>query len=192
MKNLQELLNDMHLNTNMKIEEIPDLDLYMDQVIQLFENKYAPSKRYPEDKILTKTMINNYAKGQLFYPIKNKKYSKNHFLLISLIYQMKGTLTINDVKQTLHLLNSKITEEDFDLQQLYSSYLELTEANTETFKKDVVNHEEEVNQLVSKLQDEDEDYLKQLLLVAVFTNMSNFYRRAAERIVDEIGRKETE
>lgn len=56
----------------------------------------------------------------------------------------------------------------------------------------MVNHEEEVNQLVSKLQDEDEDYLKQLLLVAVFTNMSNFYRRAAERIVDEIGRKETE
>ncbi|AIF44087.1 DUF1836 domain-containing protein [Virgibacillus sp. SK37] len=192
MKNLQELLNDMHLNTNMKIEEIPDLDLYMDQVIQLFENKYAPSKRYTEDKILTKTMINNYAKGQLFYPINNKKYSKNHLLLISLIYQMKGTLTINDVKQTLHLLNSKITEEDFDLQQLYSSYLELTEANTETFKKDVVNHEEEVSQLVSKLMDEDEDYLKQLLLVAVFTNMSNFYRRAAERIVDEIGRKETE
>ncbi len=81
MKNLQELLNDMHLNTNMKIEEIPDLDLYMDQVIQLFENKYASSKRYAEDKILTKTMINNYAKGQLFYPINNKKYSKNQFVV---------------------------------------------------------------------------------------------------------------
>ena len=51
-----------------------------------------------DEKVLTKTMINNYAKGKLFIPIKNKKYSKQHIMLINLIYQLKGALSINDIK----------------------------------------------------------------------------------------------
>ena len=42
-------------------EDIPDIGLYMDQVTTLMDTRLAGSKRYPDDKILTKTMINNYA-----------------------------------------------------------------------------------------------------------------------------------
>ena len=48
-----------------KPEEIPNIDLYMDQVTTFMEDHLASSKRHPEDKILTKTMINNYAKNHL-------------------------------------------------------------------------------------------------------------------------------
>lgn len=89
MQNIDELLEKLYLDTQLTIEEIPDIDLYMDQVIQLFENKFSQTKRNDEEKILTKTMINNYAKGKLFFPVKNKKYSKEHIMLISMIYQMK-------------------------------------------------------------------------------------------------------
>ena len=58
------------------LDDLPDIDLYMDQVIQIFENKLEKTKRNQDEKILTKTMINNYAKGKLFFPIKNKKYTK--------------------------------------------------------------------------------------------------------------------
>lgn len=66
----------------MTLDEIPNIDLYMDQVIQLFENKFADSKRNEAEKVFTKTMINNYAKGKLIFPIKNKKYLREHLILI--------------------------------------------------------------------------------------------------------------
>lgn len=69
-----ETLNSLQLESNIRLDEIPEIDLYMDQVIQLFESKLSNQKRNEDEKILTKTMINNYAKGKLLLPIKNKKY----------------------------------------------------------------------------------------------------------------------
>ena len=61
---------------HMKIEDIPNIDLYMDQVTTLMEENLRQSTRYPgEDKILTKTMINNYAKNDLLPPPVKKKYT---------------------------------------------------------------------------------------------------------------------
>ena len=59
-----EILNNLSLESNIKLEEVPEIDLYMDQVIQLFESKLSNQKRNDEEKILTKTMINNYAKSK--------------------------------------------------------------------------------------------------------------------------------
>ena len=99
-----EILNSLKLGSNIKLDEIPEIDLYMDQVIQLFESKLSEQKRNEDEKILTKTMINNYAKGKLLLPIKNKKYSKEHIILMSLIYNLKGALSINDIKLSLEKL----------------------------------------------------------------------------------------
>ena len=106
-----EILNNLSLESNIKLEEVPEIDLYMDQVIQLFESKLSNQKRNDEEKILTKTMINNYAKGKLLLPIKNKKYSKEHIILMSLIYNLKGVLSINDIKLCLDQIINK-SEED--------------------------------------------------------------------------------
>ena len=67
------LLNDW--NTKLGLEktihpdEIPKLDLYMDQLIQLFENKFKDTLRNDKEKVLTKTMVNKYGKDKLFFPI---------------------------------------------------------------------------------------------------------------------------
>ena len=60
-----------------KPEDIPNIDLYMDQVTTFMENNLSSSKRHPEDKVLTKTMINNYAKNHLLPPPVKKKYSRD-------------------------------------------------------------------------------------------------------------------
>lgn len=184
MENIDELIEKLYLETQLSIEEIPDIDLYMDQVIQLFENKFSPTKRNEEEKILTKTMINNYAKGKLFFPVKNKKYSKEHIMLISLIYQMKSALSINDIKKTLSLVNKKVSEEAFSLEEIYNSYVTSNERNVEQFKKDSLDIYKEIEDKM--VEDKDEAYIRKLLLVASFTHMSNLFRRAAEKIVDEI------
>ncbi|GGA77085.1 DUF1836 domain-containing protein [Ornithinibacillus halotolerans] len=185
MKNIESAMEDLNLNNQLLIEEIPDLDLYMDQVIQIFENKFSNSKRNPDDKVLTKTMINNYAKGKLFFPIENKKYTKKHLILISLIYQLKGALSINDIKITLNRLNELVSEE-FDVERLYRSYLKLSEYNTDRFENDVTESIKGVTKEASEFEDENAKYIEQLLMITSLVNMSNYYRRLAEKLVDEL------
>ncbi|HLT55719.1 MAG TPA: DUF1836 domain-containing protein [Bacillota bacterium] len=182
MKNIDELIETLHLDAQLTLEDIPDLHLYMDQVIHLFENKFAGTKRTEDEKVLTKTMINNYAKGKLFFPVKNKKYTREHIMLISMIYQMKSILSINDIKKTLAQLNAAIVEDGFDLEPLYENLLELADKNVER----IIADSREMEQEAAKKAGEDNDYLQKLLLIASFTHMSSVYRRMAEKLVDEI------
>lgn len=153
------------------LTDIPNIDLYMDQVIQLFERTFQETTRTEGETILTKTMINNYAKKKLFFPVTNKKYTKNHLILISLIYQLKGTFSINDIKTILTDLNTGVTEQTIDLENFYQSYLDTTTANLTAFEE-------------QQPPTDDLDHLEQLQLILSLAHMSNLYRRAAERLID--------
>lgn len=181
---LKNTMDSLHVDEIIKLKHIPNVDLYVDQVVQLFENSYKQTTRNEEEKVLTKTMINNYAKGKLFFPIKNKKYSKEHIILISFIHQLKGALSINDIKSLLDELNQKLmSDENFDLDGLYNSYLTLTEKNVASFKHDIQNKLEEVKEEAVACEDEK---LEQFLLISSFVTISNLYRRLAEKLVDEM------
>lgn len=183
MENINKLLETLHLEKNITLEDIPNVDLYVDQVVQLFENTYSDTTRTDDEKVLTKTMINNYAKGKLFIPIKNKKYSKEHMILISLIYQLKGALSINDIKSSLENINESLLNDDsFGLNTLYKDYLSLTEKNVESFTQDVNNLVSEVSE-ISSLKDPN---LEKFLLLTSFVSMSNMYRRLAEKLIDDL------
>ena len=91
--------------------DIPNIDLYMDQVTTFMESHLGNLKRSPDDKVLTKTMINNYAKNHLLPSPDKKKYSRNHMILLTFIYYFKNVLPINDIKT----LMSGITEKNFAL-----------------------------------------------------------------------------
>lgn len=186
MEKIKEILEQLGLETNLSLDEIPNIDLYMDQVIQLFENKFADSKRNDEEKVLTKTMINNYAKGKLIFPIKNKKYSKEHLILISLIYQLKGALSINDIQVTLDGLNKRIMKEDIEIDSFYNSYLALSQKNAADFHEDINERVKNVNEEVAKMEDRNSPYLEQVLMISSLVHMSNLYRKVAEKLVDEI------
>jgi hypothetical protein len=186
MENINQIIDQLGLDTNLTLDEIPKIDLYMDQVIQLFENKFNESKRNEDEKILTKTMINNYAKGKLIFPIQNKKYSKEHLILMSLIYQLKGALSINDIKVTLDGINKKIVKEEIELDSFYSSYLNLTSQNVEDFKEDIEERVKDVKEEITVEQKGNSSYLEQVLMISSLIHMSNLYRRVAEKLVDEI------
>lgn len=183
---IKELINSMDFTNGIAIEEIPEIDLYMDQVIQLFEGKLSSLKRNDDDKILTKTMINNYAKGKLLLPIKNKKYSKEHLIFMSLIYNLKGALSISDIKLSLNNIIDNFDEnESYPLRDLYETFLENSEYDVADFKESVENKVEIIEKSVEdkiKIQGEFE---KQFLLLCSFINMSNMYRRASEKLIDE-------
>jgi DNA-binding transcriptional MerR regulator len=186
MEKIRQIMDEVNLDTNLSLDEIPNIDLYMDQVIQLFEKRFAETKRNEEEKILTKTMINNYAKGKLIFPIKNKKYSKDHLILMSLIYQLKGSLSINDINAVLSGINKRIIKEDINLDSFYSSYLNLTHRNVEDFKRDIEERVREVNEEIAEIKEGHSEYLEQVLMISSLIHMSNLYRKIAERLVDQI------
>ncbi|RBP00343.1 uncharacterized protein DUF1836 [Paraliobacillus ryukyuensis] len=189
MEDISEIINQLGIDRRIRLEDIPSIDLYMDQVTQLFENTYRPSKRRDEEKVLTKTMINNYAKGKLLFPIQNKKYSREHIMLIQLIYQLKGGLSINDVRIVLANLNDKMEKSDIELDPIYQHYSDLQDRQVEVFHVAVQSLYQDVQSELADMQGEHGGYLEQLLLVTALIQQSNMYRRLAEQIVDQMGER---
>lgn len=99
--------------------EIPNIDLYLDQIITLASDRLAQNKRGEKDKLLTKTMINNYSKDGLIKPVKGKKYAREHIVQMLLVYSLKQTLSIGEIKQAL---DGVYAEEGFDGSDLIDCY----------------------------------------------------------------------
>lgn len=186
MENVNKIIEELELNNKITREDIPSIDLYMDQVTQLFENTFSKSKRNEEEKVLTKTMINNYAKAKLLFPIKNRKYSKEHIMLIHLIYQLKGTLAINDIKIVLSDLNDKVDLDQTDLEVIYDHYINLYDKNVTDFKLDAATIAGDVEKEAAEFDQQDQAYIEQVLLIVSLVNRSNMYRKLAEKLVDQI------
>lgn len=173
-------------SNNINLDDFPEIDLYMDQVIQLFESKLSYTKRNEEDKILTKTMINNYAKGNLLMKIKNKKYTKEHMILIGLIYNLKGALSLTDIKTMFDpIIDAFSKEEDYPLYDIYEAFLKIYDSNLEnlsTSSKDIYSH---VQELIKNTEGKLGDFEEKFLLVCAYVSVSNLYRRMSEKIIDE-------
>ena len=146
---------ELKLEEQITLEDIPEIDLYMDQVIQLFESNLGSAKRTEEDKVLTKTMINNYSKAKLLMSVNNKKYSKEHLILMSIIYNLKGSLSINDIKSSVSkIVESNESEEKYKLRDVYECYLA-------QYKDDLVDVEislsEKADAIEEKINEKDGD-----------------------------------
>lgn len=184
--NIDNYINSQKLSNNINLDDFPEIDLYMDQVMQLFENKLSYTKRNSDDKVLTKTMINNYAKGNLLMKIKNKKYTKNHLILMGLIYNLKGALSLNDIKTILTpIIDSFEKDEEYPLKDIYQSFLDIYDCNLEDLKNSSNKIYENIKHLVNTNNDARDDYAEKFLLICAYVSMSNLYRRMSEKIIDE-------
>ncbi|MCI8760077.1 MAG: DUF1836 domain-containing protein [Clostridia bacterium] len=96
-------IRDFHLP---RWNELPNIDLYIDQLVSFLEQYlfgYIKSDNEKEEKIITKTMINNYVKHNIIKPPINKKYNKEHMASLFVIFVLKQVYSINDIKKLIHL-----------------------------------------------------------------------------------------
>ena len=108
---VDQFINQMESQKMIDVSDLPDIDLYMDQVTTFMDNRLEHCKRNPDDKILTKTMINNYAKNHLLPAPHKKKYSKDHMLFLIFIYYFKNILSINDIQKILDPMKENISRQ---------------------------------------------------------------------------------
>lgn len=186
---LNSFIENLHLEDNIKLSDIPDLDLYMDQVITLFDDKLSNLKRNEEDKILTKTMINNYTKAKILIPPVKKKYSKNHIILLILIYYLKQNLSINDISLLFKDVIKDLSDSEnttLNLKNLYESFLNIKKETSTQF----VNNINDKFQLIEKETKNEDDcnaeLVQKLLLVLCVINEANTYKRLAENMIDNL------
>ena len=143
-------------------EDIPNIDLYMDQVTTFMEEHLKKTRRHPGDKILTKTMINNYAKNNLLPPPVKKRYSKNHLLMLILIYYFKNVISFRDIEQ----LFSPISEHHFshgsspELEELYNEIFSLEKGQRKRLQEDVMAKFDAASQTFKDYDCEDREYLQ--------------------------------
>lgn len=96
-------IKDFHLP---RWNELPTIDLYIDQLVTLLENYlsgYIKNDNEKEEKIITKTMINNYVKHNIIKSPINKKYNKEHIASLFVIFVLKQVYSINDIKKLISL-----------------------------------------------------------------------------------------
>lgn len=126
IKSISRLFRRLASLEHIQPDEIPSIDLYMDQVTTFMDEHLKTSKRYESDKILTKTMINNYAKNNLLPPPVKKKYSKDHMLLLIFIYYFKNIMSISDIQELLNPISGRYfnNAEKLPLTEIYQEISE--------------------------------------------------------------------
>ena len=136
---LNSILQSIYRIDYVKPQDIPNIDLYMDQVTTFMESQLGSTRRHGEDKILTKTMINNYAKNNLLPPPVKKKYSKEHVLVLIFIYYFKNILSIRDIETLLAPLTEKYFHngEAFDITSVYEEVCSLEKSRIDQLAKDI-------------------------------------------------------
>lgn len=176
-------------------DDPPDIYLYMDQVTAFLREHLMNDNVHDDDKLLTKTMINNYTKKKLLPPPIKKKYSKQHLYFLTLIYYYKNFLTIDEIHDLLAPITEKYSENDpltiEYTQRYYSKIYEMygnqqdgivadIKDDLETVRKII---EETKNEEVIPFSDEVEEYLELLLLVTVLSNDIYYKKVLIENLI---------
>lgn len=172
---------------DIQLVDIPDIDLYMDQVTTFMEKKLESTKRNKKDKILTKTMINNYTKDGILLPPRNKKYSRQHIILLILVYNLKQILSIKDMSTLLAPLLKASGEIDSDPQlwdKIYLAYLDLKQEEFD-LSTDVQGEKLQLIREKTAAFGKHQQDIEMLLIVLLLVKQAINQKRLTEKIIDE-------
>ena len=176
-------------------EDIPSIDLYMDQVTTFMDSRLKNTTRHPEeDKVLTKTMINNYAKNDLLPPPVKKKYSKEHVLLLIFIYYYKGILSINDIQTLLKPITERFfgNAAEYNLENIYREAFGLEKQQIESLKADVTEKFRIASETFGDAPEESRDFLKKFAFICTLSFDVYVKKLMIEKMVDELAAEQRE
>jgi hypothetical protein len=171
-------------------DDIPNIELYMDQVTTFMENKLNHNKRNEEDKTMTKTMINNYTKNDLLPAPNKKKYSKDHIIMLLYIYYLKNFISINDIQT---LLGPMLDSDCYDGE----SPLSIEEVYRKLFSYELDNYNDIIKSILStydkasKMYDPEKDeYLHDMCMVSLLSVDVYVKKKCIEHLIDDMRKQQ--
>ncbi len=189
---LGEILKQMGNTDHIRLSDIPNIDLYMDQVTHFMDEHLEGSKRYEDDKILTKTMINNYAKNKLLPPPEKKRYTREHMLLLIFIYYFKGFLPLNDIQAILKPLTDRFfnTDQSYTIQNIYEEIYALgKEQIHETIHRVMESYHKAANSFTDAPKD-DQEFLQLFCFICLLSFDIYLKKEVIEKMIDTLNAPE--
>lgn len=183
-KEMKNLLKDWEKLDYIEPSDIPTIELYMDQITTFMDKKLSGNKRHEEDKILTKTMINNYSKNDLLPPSDKKKYSKDHIILLIYIYYLKNFLSINDIQTLLRPMTDNYFQKDNGLTMgdIYSDLFALEKSYGVHVRESI----EDVYNMADTAFDGKDDELKTFAMITMLSYDIYAKKQVIERLIDSL------
>lgn len=165
-------------------EDIPSIELYMDQVTTFMDKQLAGNKRDADDKILTKTMINNYSKNDLLPPSNKKRYSKDHIILLIYIYYLKSFISIGDIQGLLEPMTNSYfqSESKIGMLEIYKNLFTLEKQYGVKVRESI----QEVYDIADKDFPIEDDYLKTFAMITMLSYDIYEKKQLIEHLVDSI------
>lgn len=166
--------------------ELPNIDLYMDQVTIFMDEHLNHCKRFPNDKILTKTMINNYAKNHLLPPPERKKYSKDHMLFLVFIYYFKNILSINDIQTLLGPMTERYFKNTSgkDISWIYNHIMDKEAHESEHMVQEIQRLFEDAKTVFPDAEEEEQEYLHLLSIIVLLAYDVYHKKQLIEKLID--------
>ena len=192
---LQSILDSLDRIDYIRPDDIPDIELYMDQVTTFMDSRLKNAARNPEvDKILTKTMINNYTKNHLLPPSNKKKYSRNHMILLIYIYYLKNFLSISDIKNLLDPLNEHFDDQDSknSFYTIYNEIFKLEHDHNTAIRDSIADvfHKSEATFAELK-ESKEKEQLQQFAFITLLGYDIYLRKQVIEKMIDELYQPES-
>jgi len=171
-----------------KAEDFPDMEIYMDQAETFLNRELAVYKKSEKDKVITKTMIGNYVKHNMLPRPVNKKYSKDHLILLTLIFYLKGTFQMEEIEKIVKPLidnyNSEF-DDKIDLAALYKGILEVQAKEQEALAQSVNRMIIESKHQLSETSLSDDDMLELFMLIVNLSMKADAQKFLAQKLLHE-------
>ena len=185
---LKKMMEEISKISYIRPNEVPDIELYMDQVTTFMDQHLEGTKRYSEDKLLTKTMINNYTKNDLLPSPVKKKYSKEHMILLIFIYYMKNFLSITDIRSLLHPMTEMFFDGkgEINLEEIYQEVFDIQAEQSLSVAKDIVKKADIAKETFAQVENEEQrEYLKKYAYACLLSYDIYMKRQMLERLIDD-------
>ena len=179
-------------------DEIPKIDLYMDQVLTfLGERLRRTARKSDADKLLTKTMVNNYVKNKVMIPPVKKKYGRDHILLLMVIYYMKSFLSIDDIRKIVGPVSDKYArpttrsvelvgkKHRYSMSDVYTEVFKYVAEDVDRFPGEVEKILDENDKAFINAPEEDREMLRRFNVICQLSADIYLRKLLIEKLLDE-------
>lgn len=191
-ESIRKILKDMQKMKYISPDEIPNIDLYMDQMTTFMDEHLKYTRRSEDDKMLTKTMINNYTKNNLLPPPNKKKYSKEHILLLVFIYYFKNILSISDIQRLCKPLTERFfgkeegDKNSISLEQIYEEVFQYEKGYIDPTMVDVLRkYKKAKDSFPGDVSEEDREFLTTFSLICSLSFDVYVKKMIVQKLIDE-------
>lgn len=180
---MEKIIHILEQNHVIEISDIPNIDLYMDQVTTFMEDTLSGYKRTPDSKILTKTMINNYTKAKIFPPPIKKKYGRTHMMILIMIFHLKSILSLKDIGTlfTPILSSASPSEMEQQTEKIYASFIALQKSIIENLQHPETGA---ILSLDKNIFSDYDEKMKSILMILLPAIRASIEKQIAEQLLD--------